>query len=168
MQRNPLPGFDPEGKSGQGQESCWGPEPRHDVGLGDKTTELPAREHRGMPGQRAKVNALFSGPCGPPSLRCVEKVHTTPFGAGGMRLEPLLGDVVTASSAGFRILESQDILLGTRRDLREGKLRDSRVPGGENGLHLKQERLQLDMRWNCLTILVRVPWNELLKAILQP
>lgn len=59
-------------------------------------------------------------------------------------------------------------LLGTRRDLRGGKLRDSRVPGRENGLHLKQGRLQLDMRWNCLTIQVRVPWNELLKAILQP
>lgn len=59
-------------------------------------------------------------------------------------------------------------LLGTRRDLREGKLRNSRVPGRENGVHLKQERLQLDIRWNYPTIQMTASWNELLKAILQP
>lgn len=101
----------------------------------------------------------------------MEKVCTTP-GAGGMRLEPLLDEVITTSSTG---LESKNhrifivaFLLSARRDLREGQLRNVRVPCRENVLHLKQERLQLDARWDYLTIQVTASWNELLKAILQP
>lgn len=56
VEKSQLLGFDPDGESGQGQESCWRPEPRHDIGLGDKTTDLPARESR----------TVGKGECSPP------------------------------------------------------------------------------------------------------
>ena len=72
------------------------------------------------------------------------------FGVCAVRLEPRLGETVTTSSTGFRILRSQD----TRgcsspqrwKRLKRPEVRNSRALGRESGLRLKQERLQSDLR----------------------
>lgn len=88
------------------------------------------------------------------------------------KVEPLQSEMITIQSTGFRILDHRIFgvvfLPGTRRGLREGRLRKSTVPGRETGLYLKQERLQLDTRQEYLTISGTASWNEIPKAVLHP